>query len=283
VRASFGIGALAEKAPAKINLTLRVLARRSDGYHEIESLVAFASLADVLSFTPARTLQLAVRGPTAELAGPIEDNLVLKAAQALAAGIPGLKLGLGGGSSDAAAALRLLARANSISHDDPRLLQAARMTGADVPVCLDPRPRIMRGIGEILSDPLKLPRAPMILANPGVMLATKDVFSSLRIGSPCAARLCSPPLQGAAELNEVVAIMSSFRNDLEGPAMELAPVIGDVLAALRSLAGCRIARMSGSGATCFGLFESARAATAAARSLRVAHPTWWVRTTTLAD
>jgi 4-diphosphocytidyl-2-C-methyl-D-erythritol kinase len=296
LRPSFGVGAPAEKAPAKINLTLRVLGRRSDGYHEIESLVAFASLADVLSFAPARILQLVVRGPTAELAGPIEDNLVLKAAQALAARIPGLKLGrfvlskrlpvaagLGGGSSDAAAALRLLARANRIPLDDPRLLQAARMTGADIPVCLDARPRVMRGIGDILCDPLKLPRATIILANPGVMLATKAVFSALGIGSACAARVSSPPPHGAAGLNELIAIVSSFPNDLERPAIALAPAIGDVLAALRSVAGCRLARMSGSGATCFALVESARAAMAAARSLRIAHPTWWVRTTTLLD
>src|SRR5262249_37860280 len=142
----------AEKAPAKVNLTLRVLGRRADGYHEIESLVAFAGVGDAVTFTPGGALALAVGGPTAAAAGDVADNLVIKAARALAERVEGLKLGrftlskrlpvsagLGGGSADAAAALRLLARANRMTPDDPRLMQAARATGADVPVCLDPR------------------------------------------------------------------------------------------------------------------------------------------------
>ncbi len=158
---------LVENAPAKVNLTLRVLGRRADGYHDIESLVAFAGFGDRLTFTPGGELSLASRGPRAAQAGEDADNLVLNAARALAARIPGIVLGafhldknlpvaagLGGGSADAAAALRLLARANAIAPDDPRLYEAARATGADVPVCLDPRPRLMRGIGEKLSDPL---------------------------------------------------------------------------------------------------------------------------------
>src|SRR6516164_7374359 len=161
----------AEKAPAKVNLTLRVLGRRADSYHDIESLVAFAGVGDALTFTPGGALALAVGGPTAAAAGDVADNLVLKAARALAERVEGLKLGrftlskrlpvsagLGGGSADAAAALRLLARANRLAPDDPRLMQAARTTGADVPVCLDPRARLMRGIGDVLSAPLDLPR-----------------------------------------------------------------------------------------------------------------------------
>ena len=163
--------ARAEKAPAKVNLTLRVLGRRADGYHDIESLVAFAGVGDALTFTPGPALTLAVGGPTAGAAGDTADNLVLKAARALAERVEGLALGsfalskrlpvaagLGGGSADAAAALRLLARANGIARDDRRLIEAARATGADVPVCLDPRVRLMRGIGDVLSDPLDLPR-----------------------------------------------------------------------------------------------------------------------------
>jgi len=154
--------ARAEKAPAKVNLTLRVLGRRADGYHELESLVAFAGVGDALTFVPGDALTLIVSGPTAPAAGDNADNLVLKAARALAERIAGLTLGrfalskrlpvaagLGGGSADAAAALRLLAQANEIAPDDPRLMQAAQATGADVPVCLDPRPRLMRGVGEV--------------------------------------------------------------------------------------------------------------------------------------
>ena len=143
---------------------------------------------------PGRALSLSVRGPTAAAAGGLDSNLVLKAARALAERVAGLRVGrfelskrlpvaagLGGGSSDAAAALRLLARANRLALDDPRLLDAARVTGADVPVCVDPRPRIMRGIGDILSEPLDLPRLPAVLVNPGVAVPTKDVFAALRL------------------------------------------------------------------------------------------------------
>ncbi len=188
-----------EAAPAKVNLTLRVVGRRADGYHDLESLVVFAGVGDRLAFAPARALDLKVRGPTAGAAGNLSDNLVFKAARALADRVPGLKLGrfelskrlpvaagLGGGSADAAAALRLLARANRLTLDDPRLIQAARATGADVPVCLDPRPRVMRGIGDVLSAPLDLPRLPAVLVNPGVAVPTKDVFAALALPRPLA-------------------------------------------------------------------------------------------------
>jgi 4-diphosphocytidyl-2-C-methyl-D-erythritol kinase len=297
--------ALVEKAPGKINLTLRVIGRRPDGYHEIESLVAFAGVADVLGFTPGRILALAVSGPTAAASGKIADNLVLKAAHALVERVVGLKLGrfvlskrlpvaagLGSGSSDAAAALRLLAHANRLARDDPRVMQAARETGADVPVCLDPRPRLMRGVGDILSDPLRLPPLPAVLANPGIAVATKDVFAELRLapsitnaGGPAA--MVEMPGSVKTEVGwggkqaALAAALAMDRNDLEQPAIALEPVIADVLAALRQLQGCQVARMSGSGATCFGLFESARQATAAARSLRAEHPSWWIRATVL--
>jgi 4-diphosphocytidyl-2-C-methyl-D-erythritol kinase len=279
-----------EKAPAKINLTLRVLGRRADGYHGIESLVAFAGVGDALTFTPGGDLALTVGGPTAAAAGDVADNLVLTAAHALAERVAGLRLGrftlskrlpvaagLGGGSADAAAALRLLARANGLAPDDPRLMQAARATGADVPVCLDPHTRLMRGIGDILSDPLDLPRLFTLLVNPGVAVATADVFAAL--AAPLAGQTAptAQPLGPAALLAEI----ASGRNDLEAPAIELEPAIADVLAVLRKLPGCRLARMSGSGPTCFGLFDSSRAASAAARTLRVGYPAWWVRATVL--
>jgi 4-diphosphocytidyl-2-C-methyl-D-erythritol kinase len=284
------LAAGAEKAPAKVNLTLRVIGRRADGFHEIESLVAFAGVSDALTFTPGSALALSVGGPTAAAAGDIADNLVLKAARALAERVERLKLGrftlskrlpvaagLGGGSTDAAAALRLLARANDLAPDDPRLMQAARATGADVPVCLDPRPRLMRGIGDVLSDPLDLPRLFAVLINPGVAVATRDVFSALAVpaaGETAPAAICT----GASAL---LAEIARGRNDLEGPAIELEPAIADALAVLRNLPGCRLARMSGSGATCFGLFDSMDAARGAARRLRVGYPAWWVRATAL--
>jgi 4-diphosphocytidyl-2-C-methyl-D-erythritol kinase len=190
--------------------------------------------------------------------------------------------GVGGGSSDAAAALRLLARVNAIWLDDPRLMQAARATGADVPVCLDPRPRVMRGIGDILSEPLNLPRLPAVLVNPGVAVPTRDVFAALRgrhrqsLGSDKAR-----PLHGPMRMRDLIDWVAESGNDLEAPAISLQPVITDVLEGLRKLPGCSLARMSGSGATCFGLFETSSAATTAAQVLHDNHPGWWVRATTL--
>jgi 4-diphosphocytidyl-2-C-methyl-D-erythritol kinase len=280
-----------ESAPAKVNLTLRVIGRRADGYHEIESLVAFASIGDVLAFAPGRSLALAVRGPTAAAAGEPADNLVLKAAQALAELVRPLKLGrfvlskrlpvaagLGGGSADAAAALRLLARRNRIAADDARLMAAARATGADVPVCLDPRPRLMRGIGEVLSPPLPLPRLPAVLLNPGVSVATRDVFAAL-CARPIAQieRRAFEPASFPSGRDELIEALARGVNDLEGAAISLHPGIAEALAALRAVRGCRLARMSGSGATCFALFDTARAAAVAARNLRAARPRWWIR------
>jgi 4-diphosphocytidyl-2-C-methyl-D-erythritol kinase len=216
--------------------------------------------------------------------------------------------GLGGGSSAAAAALRLLARANRLALDDPRVMDAARVTGADVPVCLDPRPRVMCGVGDILSEPLDLPRLPAVLVNPGVAVPTKDVFAALRsrteatgaglsapsplVGEGWGGRwrevairrrtpTPNPSPQGGGERTAYVAAVAESFNDLEAPAIKLQPVIADVLSELRQLAGCQLARMSGSGATCFGLFDSGRAAAAAARVLRASHPSWWVRATAL--
>jgi 4-diphosphocytidyl-2-C-methyl-D-erythritol kinase len=298
VPTSVAPAARVEPAPAKVNLTLRVLGRRPDGYHELESLVVFAAVGDALAFTPGRSLALAVRGPTAVAAGDLVDNLVLRAARALIERIKGLEVGrfvlskrlpvaagLGGGSTDAAAALRLLARHNRIALDDARLMAAARATGADVPVCLDPQSRMMRGIGEVLSPLWRLPGLPALLINPRVSVATKDVFSALR----------APPLarhrpSGLAETGwaaqapsraDVIDFVSRHRNDLEPAAMSLHPAITQALAALRALDGCALARMSGSGASCFGLFDSNRAAAAAARALRLKHPQWWIRPTVL--
>jgi 4-diphosphocytidyl-2-C-methyl-D-erythritol kinase len=284
---------LADHAPAKVNLTLRVLARRADGYHELESLVVFADFGDRLSFARGGDLTLTVRGPSAEAAGGGDDNLVHRAARALAARRPGIELGafdldkrlpvaagLGGGSSDAAAALRLLADANAIARDDPDLCAAARATGADVPVCLDPRPRIMRGIGEKLSAPLALPPLPAVLVNPGVALPTRAVFAGWKAAPAAVAGIDESALAKLATAHALVELVAEQANDLEPPAIALQPSIADVLTALRALPGCTLARMSGSGATCFGLFATSEEAAAVERALSASHPTWWVKATT---
>jgi 4-diphosphocytidyl-2-C-methyl-D-erythritol kinase len=285
---------LVENAPAKVNLTLRVLGRRADGYHDLDSLVVFAGCADRLSLTLGGGLTLTVDGPRAGLAGDTADNLVLKAARALAARIPDFVLGafklekslpvaagLGGGSADAAAALRLIARANDLSPSDPRLYEAARATGADVPVCLDPRPRVMGGIGERLSEALTLPPLPAVLVNPGVAVPTKQVFAGWTPMVTSVAALDVAALAKVTQQQELLRIVAAQPNDLESAAIAVAPVVADVLAALRALSGCGLARMSGSGATCFGLFSSGADAAAAAKALAVKYPDWWVCETTL--
>jgi 4-diphosphocytidyl-2-C-methyl-D-erythritol kinase len=283
-----------EAAPAKINLTLRILGRRVDGYHDLESLVVFARLCDRLTLAPGHPLSLDVQGPTAAASGSVADNLVLKATHALAQTVDGLQVGrflldkrlpaaagIGGGSADAAAALRLLARANGLRPDDSRLLAAARVTGADVPVCLDPKPRVMRGIGEILSPPLDLPELPAVLINSGVAASTKEVFAALiRSGYP-ASDTQSDWDRLPCHHGGLIEFLRSERNDLEPPAIALYPVISEALTALRGTNGCRLARMSGSGSTCFGIFDSAHEARAAARLLQAAQPSWWVRATLL--
>jgi 4-diphosphocytidyl-2-C-methyl-D-erythritol kinase len=280
---------LTETAPAKINLTLRVLGRRQSGdnagYHELESLVAFADLADRLTLEPGDMLTLDVAGAFAAASGNVSDNLVLKAVSALRERIGGVKAGrfkleknipvaagVGGGSADAAAALRLLARANDISRDDDRLLDAARAVGADVPVCLESKTRIMRGVGEQLSPAINLARLPAVLVNPGVAVATRDVFAELIIphqGEP----LREPPFSFA----DTVAFLRWHGNDLTDAAIGCAPVVADVLAALQALPNQLLVRMSGSGTTCFALFSSPDEASTAAQSLQARHMNWWVR------
>nr|WP_246731203.1 4-(cytidine 5'-diphospho)-2-C-methyl-D-erythritol kinase [Methylobacterium sp. 2A] len=286
---------LADRAPAKVNLTLHILGRRADdGYHALESLVAFAGTADRLTLDPAAPLGLTVSGPTAGPAGPTGDNLVLRAARHLAARVPGLRMGafhltkrlpvaagIGGGSSDAAAALRLLARLNGLPLDDAAVVAAARETGADVPVCLDPRARMMRGVGDEIGAPLDLAPLPAVLINPGVPVPTAPVFKALGLAVgqslPGAEH---PTIDEGLGGEALVAAIAPARNDLEPPALTVAPVIGTVLAALRER-GCRLARMSGSGATVFALFADRRGAVRAASGLRAAHPDWWVAPTFL--
>jgi 4-diphosphocytidyl-2-C-methyl-D-erythritol kinase len=286
---------LAEPAPAKVNLTLRVLAKRADGYHELESLVVFAGVGDRLSLSPGASLALDVAGPTAAASGSISDNLVVRAANALAARVEGLRLGrfslrkelpvaagLGGGSADAAAALRLLARSNGLPRGDRRLIEAARATGADVPVCLDPGSRVMRGIGEILSEPLDLPALPAVLVNPGVAVPTKEVFAKLALAPGERRAEPRPAALDKTSRDALLEYVAMDANDLEPAAISLQPVIADVLAELKRRPGCLLARMSGSGATCFGLFDSPQTAAVAAETLAAAHATWWIRATEFA-
>ena len=284
----------AMRALAKINLTLHIKGRRDDGLHELESLVAFAGFGDQLEMTPADATTLMVSGATALQAGALDDNLVLRATTSLGAFVPGMKTGafhlfkhlpvaagMGGGSSDAAAALRLLALANGLALDDPRLLQAARQVGADVTVCLEPRAKMMRGTGDILGVPLKLPPLFAVLVNPGVALATKDVFAQIGLNKGEPYGFGTHADCAGLEFASLISVLKKSRNDMEDAACVLAPVVGHVLNVLIAARGCKLARMSGSGATCFGLFETCRQAGIAAKIIRRDHPEWWVKASVL--
>jgi 4-diphosphocytidyl-2-C-methyl-D-erythritol kinase len=291
--------ALIEDARAKVNLTLRVVGRRVDGFHELESVVAFADCADRLSFVPGSELRLDTTGPLAQACGDAADNLVFKAAQLLGDRVPELKLGeftldkvlpvaagIGGGSADAAAALRLLARVNNLVIDDISLIDVARLTGADVPVCLSSRACVMTGVGETLL-PLALPKMPCVLVNPRVPVATKDVFRALGlrngqllVGASDVMRATAWPEPGGS-LEDWVEALAAGSNDLEAPALRIQPVIGEVLAALSTTNGAWLARMSGSGATCFAIYENTAEAQRAAQRIQIDHPQWWVHAGTL--
>ncbi|APG14230.1 4-diphosphocytidyl-2-C-methyl-D-erythritol kinase [Bradyrhizobium elkanii] len=293
------MSALIEEGRAKVNLSLRVVGRRADGYHDLESVVAFADCADQLTLVPGGELKLVTTGPLAAACGDTADNLVVKAARLLAEAVPNLKLGafaldkvlpvaagIGGGSADAAAALRLLARLNNLSLDDPRLQKVALATGADVPVCLFSRACDMTGVGEQLL-PLALPSMPCVMVNPRVPVATKDVFQALGlrngellVGATSVLDAPAWPEEGES-IADWVDVLETVANDLEAPALRIEPVIGEVLEALRDSAGVKLARMSGSGATCFAIYGAANEAHAAAEKIRRDHPGWWVHAGTL--
>lgn len=289
---------LATRAPAKINLSLRILGRRADGYHELDSLVAFAGVGDALSLTPGDAGGLAISGPFSAGLAPTSDNLVLKAERALREQIPALRTGrfhlvkrlpvasgIGGGSADAAAALRLLARLNGLPLSHPALSTAAARVGADVPVCLEARARLMQGIGERLGPPLRLPRLFALLVNPGVAVETAAVFRALGLqpGQRHAdgVEVFKADQPSPATSASLIAALAATGNDLEAPARGLAPIIAEVLSALSALSGCRLARMSGSGATCFALFDDCRVSAGAGKQLARQRPDWWVKPTVL--
>ena len=285
-------------APAKVNLTLHVTGQREDGYHLLDSLVAFAPFGDVLHMSLSDVPSLRITGP--ERAGVPEDgrNLVARAVSlhAQASGAQGpiamvlekqlpAASGIGGGSSDAAAALRgamALAQTDARAQVDGGLsLRVGELDllalGADLPMCYHPAPARVRGIGERL-DKITLPPLPAVLVNPRVEVATPAVFRALasKTNPPSPDQL--PDWRDAAAL---IAWLGTQRNDLEAPAVAIAPVIGEVLAALNETAD--LARMSGSGATCFGLYQSQTGAAQAADAIARAHPEWWVRHGVLGD
>lgn len=289
---------LATRAPAKVNLSLRVVGRRADGYHELDSLVAFAGVGDELSLSPGEPSGVQISGPFGAGLSTGADNLVLKAERILCEEIAGLRSGcfhlvkrlpvasgIGGGSADAAAALRLLGRLNDLPLSHPALLAAAGRIGADVPVCLEARARIMRGVGEQLGPPLRLPRLFALLVNPGVAVETAPVFRALGLrpgqGHAGAVEAFNAEDASLMTLGSLIAALSASGNDLEAPARSVASVIGEVLSVLSALPGCRLARMSGSGATCFALFDDCRASAAAAKLLAHGRPDWWLKPTVL--
>ncbi|MEQ8355089.1 MAG: 4-(cytidine 5'-diphospho)-2-C-methyl-D-erythritol kinase [Kiloniellaceae bacterium] len=274
-----------ETAWAKINLTLQVVGRRAGGYHALNSLVVFAAVGDRLRFAPAGDMRLDVRGRFAAALAGERDNLVLRAAAALAGRAGGaaaaaitltkdlpVAAGIGGGSADAAAALRGLLRLWRLSLPPEDLRALALALGADVPVCLRGAPAVMSGIGEVLTPVPALPALWLVLANPGVAVSTAAVFAAREGAFSPTVEPVLPPLGLAA----LVDWLAARPNDLQAPACRLAPAVAEVLAALDDLSDCLLARMSGSGATCFGLFAQEAAARRGAEALAARYPAWWV-------
>lgn len=283
------VSAITEFAPAKINLALHVTGRRADGYHLLESLVAFTRFGDGVTVEASAEDRFAVSGPFAADVPADAGNLVLKARDALRAAAGGRNTppvsihleknlpaasGIGGGSSDAAATLTALSRLWGL---DASLLGLARIgldLGADVPMCLMARPLVARGIGDEISPIADFPAHGLVLVNPGCAVSTAGVFAALvrRDNEPL------PPLPKVFDFHGLRNWLESTRNDLEGAARTVEPAIGRALAALNR-AGAGFARMSGSGATCFGLFETGNVAKRAAVELRKRHPDWFVAAT----
>ncbi len=274
----------ARHAPAKINLALHVTGRRADGYHLLESLVAFARLGDRITVSAAPDDRLSVTGPFAEHVPADELNLILRARESLRAAFPGLTgrpvaieleknlpvaSGIGGGSSDAAQTLLALAEFWEVAERD--VLGAIGLElGADVPMCLAACPLIARGIGDVLEPLDCFPVLPLVLVNSGFALTTRDIFDAL--GSRNNPGLA--PLPAGVDFAGVRGWLAAARNDLQPPAIAAAPIIAETLDAL-ARGGAAFVRMSGSGATCFGLYETPEGARSAAEKISAAHPGWW--------
>lgn len=276
-----------ELARAKVNLALHITGQRSDGYHLLDSLVVFPQIGDRIALEAADRLELVLEGPFArDLDGPSDDNLILKSVRTFAdrAGIPtpSVRLtltkrlpvasGVGGGSSDAATTLRLLEDFTGVYLDENDLYALALSLGADVPVCMYPEPQIMRGIGEELEPGPELPLCSIVLVNPKVGVSTSDVFKAMTRRDNPAMPLVPDQFDS---LSQLAGYLASCRNDLQDAAVSLCGEIGDVLGVLEADSRVEFARMSGSGATCFGLCEVADALNIE-RELRTAHPEWWI-------
>jgi 4-diphosphocytidyl-2-C-methyl-D-erythritol kinase len=278
---------IAVVAPAKVNLYLHVVGRRSDGYHLLDTLMVFTELGDGLTVETANKLTLETDGPfVASLPDDHDDNLVMKAARKLAeaAGIrPRARIrltknlpvsaGLGSGSSDAAATLKALSRLWDIASDKVDLPALALTLGADVPACLVAEPQFVGGIGEELTPAPRLPAVDILLVNPGVQLSTPSVFGARRGGFSPDARFTETP----RDVRDLAALLKERENDLTEAASRLSPIVRDVIGAIEKTPGCRLARMSGSGATCFGLFDDAETAERAKEQLE--RYDWWCAVT----
>lgn len=277
-----------EIARAKVNLALHITGRRPDGYHDLDTLVAFPEVGDRLSVTPADDFSLEVDGPFAAAVPTDDTNLVLRAARLLAetAGLSGrgarfrltkalpVASGIGGGSADAAAALRLLNRLWGLALDLPALAALSRPLGADLPICVLSTPARATGIGHEIEPLPALPAVAFLLVNPGVPVATPDVFRALE-------RRDNAPLPAGAaawrDARDLAEWLAATRNDLEPAAQRVAPVIGEVVAGLAAAPGALLVRLSGSGATAFALFATADEAAAAATRLARTRPSWWIK------
>ena len=279
-------GVMGASAPAKVNLTLHICGKRADGYHLLDSLVVFAGVGDLISVVPASDLSLTITGPFGAPLSSEPDNLVLRAARLLAAthnvtqgaaitlekNLP-VASGIGGGSADAAATLRALGQLWSV---DPYVIPAADIAaklGADVPVCLNGAPAFMSGIGEIVAPAPRLPETWIVLVNPGVPLATKTVFGALagRFHPP----MTRTDFAGLDNAQSLARVLATYGNSLMAPAREQLPVIDGVLAVIASTPGNLLARLSGSGPTCFGLYANSSAAMSAAEHIKSVQPGWW--------
>jgi 4-diphosphocytidyl-2-C-methyl-D-erythritol kinase len=278
---------LRDTAKAKLNLTLEVLGRRADGYHEVRSLAGFAELGDSVTLEPGEGLALAIEGP---FAGVLQgDNLIIAAAEAAKAKAPGIALGrfrltktlpvaagLGGGSADAAAALRLLAKANPGALSPAALAEIAASLGSDVTACLNSRPALMTGRGERVTEVRGFPACGVVLVNPGLPLATASVYRALG-AAPLADK--KPPVEipdFGGRFEQLLDYAAPRGNDLGAAALRLAPLIGEVLTELRRVPGARLVHLAGSGPTCFALFATEDEAKAAAARIKATQRSWWV-------
>jgi 4-diphosphocytidyl-2-C-methyl-D-erythritol kinase len=284
-------GRIVELAPAKVNLYLHVVGRRADGYHLLDSLVVFATVGDRVEVSAAEGLQLVLDGRFAADVPASGDNLVLRAARALAAvaGLPAdaairlskqlpVAAGIGGGSADAAAALRALVRLWDLPLPAAELAELALSLGADVPMCLRAAPAFIGGIGEVIEPAPPMPACGLLLVNPCESLPTPPVFARRQGAFSAPGRFGSHP----PDVRALVELLAPLRNDLTQAAISLVPQVAQVLDVLAELPGILLTRMSGSGATCFGVCETEGAAAAAARALSRLHPEWWVAAASVA-